>query len=255
MNDPWILRLVPPVPSARIRLFCISHAGGGASAYSGWLRRFDPEVSVYAVQLPGRENRLKETPYSDLASLIAAAEAALGPYLEDLPFAFFGHSMGALVAFELCRRLRDVGMPPPVRLFVSGFSAPHLNKDEPRFDDLSDRELLREITDHYGGVPVALLADEEAIGLFAPALRADFKILSDYRYLPSYPLPCAISALGGDDDPHAPAAELEAWRTLTDRTFTLRLYPGSHFYLVPNRDRLIADITADLLGADGGPIP
>jgi medium-chain acyl-[acyl-carrier-protein] hydrolase len=251
MSTPWLLTPARRTMRPPFRLFCVPHSGAGASTFGAWMRRFGDEVEVCAVQLPGRENRLREPPCRDWATLIQELGAALSPRL-DVPFALFGHSMGALVAFELARHFRRSGGPTPARLLVSAFSAPQLRKVRPPLLQLDDEEFLRDVTARYNGMPAALMSDPESRALYLPILRADLRLLARYQFEPGPPLSCPISAFAGRHDTEAPATEVDAWRGLTTGEFVLREYDGDHFYLVSCRDRLIADIATDLDAARGG---
>ncbi len=203
------------------------------------------EFDVCAVQLPGRSNRFREPPLRRLADLIPAALEGLRPYLER-PFAFFGHSMGALVAFELTRELRRQGAPLPVALFASAHEAPHRPPPLPPVTHLSDREFVEEVGRRFGGIPAEVLAEPELLDLVVPVLRADIGVLEGYRYLAEEPLDCAISSFGGALDSHLTREDAEAWREHTRGAFRLRILPGGHFFLDGCRQALLASIAEDL---------
>lgn len=245
-GDPWFSIPVPK-PAARLRLFCFPYAGGGASAYFAWSRALrDDPIEVVAVQPPGRENRLREEPYRDLASLVAALDAAIAPRL-DRPFAFFGHSMGALLAFELTRRLRESGGPLPAHLFVSGARAPDLaDDDEPLHPIADDDAFLEAVATRYGGIPPIVLENAELRSVILPALRADMTLTESYVYRDTPPFPCDIAAYGGADDARVGEARLARWRGWTSGDFSCRQYEGDHFFLNSARDALVAHVTTRL---------
>lgn len=238
--NPWIAYRVRR-PEARLRLFCFPYAGGAASLYRGWADELPAEIEVLPIQPPGRESRLREAPVRDMDSLAAALETGLADELDRGPHAFFGHSLGALSAYELARRRRDAGHPEPVHLFVSAHSAPQLPwEDEPLHDMPSDRfrERLRELQ----GTPAEVLDHPELMELVEPMLRADFQLNETYLHRPGEPLTTPVTAFGGLEDEDVPASQLAPWAELTRGPFQLRMLRGGHFFL---HDR---DARADLLG-------
>lgn len=215
------------LPEPGLRLFCFPHSGAGASAYRDWGKGFGP-VRVVPVQYPGHESRYGEPLHRRMAPLIERLAADLGPGLEP-PFAFFGHSLGALVAFELASHLVRGGGPGPGHLFVSACRAPHVPNPFPPLYRLPDTR-FREVIARLGAGAGAALEDAEFWRLFEPILRADFEISDTYECAPEPSLDCPVSAFGGRDDPFVEPAALEAWRDLTRGSFCLRLFPGGHFY-------------------------
>jgi medium-chain acyl-[acyl-carrier-protein] hydrolase len=205
-------------------------------------------VEVCAVQLPGRESRLREPAHQRVAPLVAELCEALGPELAA-PFAFFGHSMGALVAFELTRALRRQGRPGPVLLAASGRHAPHLDSRRRPIHELPEAEFRGEIR-ALGGTPHAVLEHEELMGLFSPLLRADFTLLETHRHAVEPPLDLPIVAVAGWDDPWVNRDELEAWRALTTAPVAVHQLPGTHFYLQTARDELLALLSEALAAAE-----
>jgi surfactin synthase thioesterase subunit len=217
----------------------------GASVYRLWPRLLPESLDVCAVQLPGRENRLNEPRVPSVAQLVEALVPALLPEL-DLPFAFFGHSMGAVLAAELARALEARGGPLPGQLLVSARRPPHLPGTELPLRALPDATFLAEIQRRYGGIPAEILAQPELLELLLPTLRADIAALELHRPARREPLPCPITAFGGADDALTPHAHLEAWRDETRSAFRLRVFPGGHFYLEARRAELLADLAATL---------
>ena len=235
-RDPWLVR--PEIrPTARLRLFCFTYAGGGASIYRPWTRELPPEVELCAIQLPGRESRLLEEPYTEMAALVEQLSAALDPYL-DLPFAFFGHSMGALVAFEMARAIRRRRGLSPVHLFVSGHAAPQIRRRRAPVHQLPDAAFVETIR-QLNGTPEQVLENAELMALVLPALRADLALCETYTYGNSAPLGCPISAFGGLADSEVRYDDLRAWQAETTGPFRLRLFPGDHFYLRDERAALL----------------
>jgi medium-chain acyl-[acyl-carrier-protein] hydrolase len=209
-----------------------------------WARTL-PTVDVCAVQLPGRENRLREPAYTRFGDLMDATFRVLRPHL-DMPFALFGHSMGALIAFELARRLRAEGAPTPAHLFVSGHRAPQLASPRSPLAHLPDAEFLAELRDRYDGVPAEVLRHPDLMALLLPCLRADLALVEDYRCHEEEPLACPISAYGGEDDPVANEAELAAWQVQTRGGFTLTRFAGTHFFIRSAREDLLAALSREL---------
>jgi len=243
-GDPWLYR---PAPRrlALARLFCFPHAGVGASVFRQWSTELPGEFDVCAVQLPGRTARLSEPAVASIPALAEMIVAAIAPYL-DIPFAFFGHSMGAVLAVEVARGLASNGLPAPSHLIVSGRRPPHMPDPESPIHSLSDAEFVAEINRRYGGIPPEILENHDILELLLPCLRADIIALEMYRPAQRRPLPCPIAAFGGEDDALTPRAHLEAWRDETTGPFEVCLFPGGHFYLEPHRSAVLAKISATL---------
>jgi medium-chain acyl-[acyl-carrier-protein] hydrolase len=243
VSNEWVLRPRPSRDPA-LRLFCFPHAGGGASVYNSWVDELPASIEVCPVQLPGRENLRQLAPYSELWPLIDELLIVLQNYL-NLPFVFYGHSMGALVSFELTRRLRQQQLPQPSHLFVSSYCAPQLAQRTTGLHELPDAEFLLHVQ-QLQGIPEALMGNEELIELFSPLLRADFALCESYIYCDAEPLRCAISSYGGTDDKRISTEELAAWRVQTCAEFKMRLLPGNHFFLHSSRQLLLRVISQEL---------
>lgn len=235
-----------PQPEARMRLFCFPFAGGSAAVFRTWSQGLPPAVEVCAVQPPGRERRMSEAPFRRLDALVEAVAEAMEPLL-DRPFAFFGHSMGAKVAFELAQRQRHRGRPQPSRLFVSGSRAPHMPDDEPPLHALPDDELIQELHE-LGGTPREVLDNDELMRLLLPLLRADFEVNETYDPASHEPLDCPLSAFGGLRDPEVPPETVEGWREHTRGAFRRRMFEGHHFFLLEQQQELVAEVLSDLDG-------
>jgi medium-chain acyl-[acyl-carrier-protein] hydrolase len=232
-----------PNPKAMIRLLCFPYAGGGESVFRAWPEGLPDSVEVCAVQLPGRGARVKEPPFTHLGDLVEDLGQGLAPYL-DKPFAIFGHSMGALIGFELARRLRSEYGIEPVHLFVSGRPGPRTVRSRPA-NTLSDSEFL-ELLWAYNGTPEEALANPELMELMLPVIRADFSVSQSYVYTPEPPLDCAITAFGGLHDETISRANLEEWREHTRDRFLVRMLPGNHFFLNTERALLLSAISREL---------
>jgi medium-chain acyl-[acyl-carrier-protein] hydrolase len=242
--DAWLTR-----PRAhrlgRLQLVCFSYAGGSASAYRTWPDDLPADVDVRAVQLPGRDNRLAERPFTRLPDLVEAVADALEPHL-CAPFAFFGHSMGALVAFELTRELRRRGEPQPVQLFVSACRAPQLPDPDPPIHLLPEPELLEELR-RLDGTPGQVFENPELRSLVLPTVRADFSACETYVHEPGEPLAISIRAFGGVTDNKVSQEQLEGWRQQTSASFGLRVFSGNHFYFLgPARTAFLSTLSHDL---------
>jgi surfactin synthase thioesterase subunit len=221
-------------PDARVRLVCLPHAGGTATSFARWSTLFPPTVELLAVQYPGRQERHHEPHVEDIMRMAPpiADELAAG---DDLPIALFGHSMGAVVAFEVARRL-EAGGVRPVWLFPSGRPAPG-----PHHGDIGHRDdesLLAEMRE-FNATDERLLGDEEIRALILRTMRSDFKAMDTYRYEPGAPLSCPVTALTGDADTRVSHADAAAWERHTTGAFEVRTFPGGHFYLRENLTALI----------------
>jgi medium-chain acyl-[acyl-carrier-protein] hydrolase len=243
--DPWIA-FRKPNPQARLRLFCFPYAGTGASVFRTWSHGLPADVEVCPVQLPGRGTRLIETPFTQLAPLAQALAQALVPLL-DKPFAFFGHSLGALVGFELARQLRRQSGVQPVLLFISADRAPQiLHLDRP-IHALPEGELLAELR-RLNGIPGKVSEDAELMQIMLPVLRADLAVYETYVYSTEPPLNCPISAFGGLQDHRVSRGDLEAWRDQTSVSFSLRMFPGDHFFWHTTQPLLLQVLSQELSG-------
>jgi surfactin synthase thioesterase subunit len=247
MTGAWVVR-PKPSPLARLRLFCFPWAGVGAAVYRSWPAALSADVEVCAVRPPGRESRFREPPYTDLLQLAEAAAEGIRPYL-TVPFALFGHSLGASVAFEITRYLHRTADALPVHLFVSGRRPPRLPSRDADMHALPDDEFVAEICRRYGGIPDQVLHDRELLALLLPCLRADITAVETYGYSAGEPLACPMSVFGGTEDPRVPLDELEGWRQETTGPFTVELLPGDHFFVESARPRLLRALSIALAPA------
>ncbi len=214
--------------AAPLRLFCFPHAGGGTGMFARWAASL-PGIGVCPVRLPGRESRSQEPPFTRMEALVDALADAIRPHLAQ-PFAFFGHSMGAAVAFELARRLRREGHPAPKMLLVSAARAPQYRRNHVPPPELPEADFLAELR-RLEGIPAEALDDPEVMRVLLPALKADAALYRNYIYCEEPPLACPIRAFGGEADPNVTREHLEAWARQTTGAFGLRLFPGGHFYV------------------------
>lgn len=222
----WIRRF-GPFGNSRWRLFCFPHAGGSASYFFPLSRLLAPDVEVAAVQYPGRQDRRSESCIETIPEL-AENISQIVPDWMDLPFGFFGHSMGAVVAFEVAQLLERRLSVGPARLFASGRRAPSRLRDE-RVRKKSDQELMAELR-RLGGTSLAFMQDQELMAMVLPVVRADYRAIETYGYTDGS-LSCPITVLIGDSDPRASVDEASAWRDHTTGDFDLQIFSGGHFYL------------------------
>ncbi|MGK5555664.1 thioesterase II family protein [Actinomadura kijaniata] len=233
----WLLRR-PGQDKAAPRLYCFPHSGGSAGEYMRWSARL-PSAEVWGVQPPGRGGRLAEPAPTTMEALVEAltAEADFGP----APYAFFGHSLGALAAYETALALRAQGRPGPRALFLSAYGAPHLHRPGPPVHTLDGPGLIAAVEAEHGPLPAELHSDPELAGLVLGGLRADLSIVASYRPAPAAPLDCAVTVYGGSRD-REDAVRLSAWEDYTTGPFTLRVFAGDHFYFRENPDDLLTHL-------------
>jgi medium-chain acyl-[acyl-carrier-protein] hydrolase len=207
------------------------------------------DVELYSIQLPGRDGRLGEAPQSNLVTLIEALAEGLAPRLVA-PYALFGHSLGALIAYELVRQQRRRGAHLPVRLFVSARRAPQVPNPEPSCHQLPEDAFVEALVQRYNGIPQAVLAEPELMRLFLPILRADFALMETYQHVPEDPLDQAITVFGGAGDQTVSRADLEPWKETTRGECDIHMMPGGHFFLQTAQAALLA-VIARKLAEDG----
>lgn len=240
---PWIAARREP-DSPRLRLLCLPYAGGGAGVFRGWEQALPEDVDLLRIQLPGRETRFAEPAIATVDELVPALADAVRPWL-DRPFAVFGHSMGALIGYELLRHLRCGPGPAAVVLYASGHRAPHLPHPRPPIAHLDDERFVEELR-WMKGTPEEVLAHRELLELVLPTLRADIGLWESYRHRDEPPLECPIVVLGGQHDEVAKPAELPPWQQHTEAACEVHLLPADHFYLHGHRDALLALLARDL---------
>lgn len=214
---------------ARLRLFCFPYAGGSALIYRGWQNYLPAGVSVWPVQLPGRGSRYKESPYVSMPEVVRVLTDAIEPFLE-IPFAFFGHSMGAMMSFELAHAVNEKYQKQPRHVFVSGSGGPHLPRTTPNIHDLPDDKFITRLKE-LNGTPPEVFENPELMLMMMKTLRADFQIADTYPIFNGPPLDCPITAFGGQDDNLVTKEELEAWQIQTTNSFSSWVLPGDHFFL------------------------
>jgi medium-chain acyl-[acyl-carrier-protein] hydrolase len=242
-SQPWFQ--VRRDSRARFRLFCFPYAGGSSSIYRPWSRQIRSDIEVVPVLLPGRELRLREPTYTRFDPLVEALTREIFPFL-DRPFAFFGHSMGAITSFEVARRLRLERGIETEHLFISGRRAPQLPQQDPEIHNLPDAEFLAEVQ-RLNGTPKEVLEHTELMEILLPMLRGDFAVVRNYNYVPGPPLKCSITVLGGTRDESAPQAKLEGWCAQTTGRCRVRMLDGDHFFVNQQQPAILRIIEETLL--------
>jgi medium-chain acyl-[acyl-carrier-protein] hydrolase len=232
------------IPGAKLRLFCFPFGGGGASTFFSWQKGMPAGVEICPVQPPGRESRFSEAPITRIPEMISLLVEVLSPYL-DGPFSLYGHSVGALTAFELARQLRRQGLRSPELLFASGHPSPDLSRRRPRISHLARPEFMDALRKDFE-VSHALLENQEMMDLIFPALRADYELVETYIYQDESPLNIPFSIFGGSRDPEATREEILAWRKHTTSTFRSRVLEGDHMFINTTREALIGELATDL---------
>ncbi|MGD9898781.1 MAG: thioesterase II family protein [Calditrichaceae bacterium] len=250
MQMPFVSRqkstiVIPkPAKNAKIKLFCLPFAGGSSAVFRSWPKHMPDTVEVCAVEIPGRGQRINEPLRGRIETLVAELSPEIKNSI-DRPFAIFGHSLGAIIGFEIAHHLKINYGLKPVHLFLSGTKAPQLQSDKKLIYNLPDAEFLAEIK-KLNGTPAEVFEHQDLLKLIIPILRADFKLCETYSYEARIPLDCPISVLGGLQDPHLDKKMLESWSTQTNGPFFLRMFPGDHFYLNDHQQILLSTITRDI---------
>lgn len=242
-SSPWIL-FSNADPKKELRLFCFPNAGGSDMVFRDWRNHLPENVEVCPILLPGRGRRLREKPLTKLTEAVHEIVPAMLPYM-DKPFALYGHSMGAAMAFEVARALRRRHHREPVALFVSGRRAPQVPSDDPLTYSLPEAEFIEELR-HLNGTPKEVLEHQELMRLMIPILRADFELVETYAYTDELPLDYPLHAFGGLQDPKVTSETVQAWREQTNSTFSARMLAGDHFFIQSNQALFLRLISKDL---------
>ncbi len=244
-ESPWlIVHDAEGMPEVRLRLFCFHYAGATAAIFRSWRKALPDWVQLIAVQLPGRDYRMSEPLLSDAEPVVAELAQAV-PALLDRPFVFFGHSMGALIAFDLARILRERGLRQPHLFVASGRNAPQFRWRDAGVEALPDDVFIATVRD-YNGTPEALIDEPAMRDLWMPRLRADLTISATYRYEEQPPLGCPFLVLHGTDDGLVSDAGLRGWLTETSGPVRYVRYPGNHFFLHSDEQLVLADLSREL---------
>jgi medium-chain acyl-[acyl-carrier-protein] hydrolase len=217
-------------PDAQSRLFCFPYAGAGAAVYAGWQRELLAGVEVVPIHLPGREERMREPCFRRLDPLLDALAEVLSQCL-DLPYAFYGHSLGGWIAYYLAQRFAWTGERMPAHLFIGASRAPHLRSQHPPIHSLPPDRFAEQVNLRYGQIPPAILAQRELMDLLIPIVQADMEMFETVEYRPGAPLATPISAFAGETDGEISLADVAAWREFTRSRFSCESLPGNHFFL------------------------
>ena len=218
-----------PRPGASVRLLCFPHAGGAPTAFFPWITLLGPDIECVCVQFPGRGQRFREEPLTSIPEIVDGIVHRFND-LSSKPFAFYGHSLGGWVAFEVARRLRRMGMPAPQHLFVGASRPPHLGLAFSPIHMLPEAEFIEPLQARYGGIPTVIYQDREILNLFMTAMRADFTAYELHRMEHEAPLPMPITAFAGATDGAVTVASMREWAIHTDAEFELNVVPGGHFF-------------------------
>lgn len=226
--DTWFA-VHPARERLRLRVFAFPHGGAGPGIFRAWSARLPGHVELCGIRLPGREIRHREPAFLSMGPLVDTTVDVIRSRL-DVPYVLFGHSVGALIAFEIGRKLRRLGLPMPEKMIVTGHSAPQVRLRHRPIHRLPDRELIDEMKE-FAGTPRQILEDPDVMALMLPVIRADFSVRETYRFVEEAPLACPLSAYAGTDDSEVLENELSQWRCHTDGAFTSRMFAGNHFFV------------------------
>ncbi len=239
---PWLIRQAGP--SRQMRLFCFCYAGGSAVSFMPWQAAIDPSIEICAIQLPGRGARMAEQPYASIPDLVKTLAPEIAQR-SDLPFAFFGHSLGGLLAFEVARYCKLNYMAMPQHLFVSACNAPQHRNPPEGLHLLADDAFIEKLGS-YNGSPPEVLRHRELMEVMLPSIRADFALVDGYRYRSNVPLTMPITVLAGKRDTHISPEQIAGWRKETNSTCCIRWFEGDHFFIHSDREAVLECIGAEL---------
>lgn len=246
-DNPWIVPYKKN-PAASLRMICFPYAGGGASFCRAWGRYLPDDVELISVQLPGREQRFMEEAFTRMAPLVNQLSDVMQEYLNK-PFVFFGHSMGAVIGYEVIRRLRNRACQQPGLFIVSGRQAPQIPDKGPAIHHLPDDQFCIEfLRRNFSAKLKAVLENAELKDLFLPQIKADVELIETYSYTEEDPLDCPIVAFNGADDTDVIITELQEWAGQTTREFRSYIFPGGHFFIESAEPQVLAAIRGELHG-------
>jgi medium-chain acyl-[acyl-carrier-protein] hydrolase len=223
------------------RLFCFPFAGGSPAVFSGWGQQLGPEIEVFAAHPRGRGMRFRERPDTMVQGMVEDFLSVVETHL-DLPYVFYGHSLGGLIAFEITRQLQARGLRLPERLILGASAPPHLGLIHEAIHHLPDPEFIVALQERYAGIPQEVLREPELLAMFLPALKADFTAYELYRFAETAPVNCPISVFAGESDPGIRPSMLEQWARHTSQAFSCDVVAGDHFFLVESAPIVQASI-------------
>lgn len=223
----WLIH--HPAPSHKLRLFCFAYAGGNGQIFRAWQAALGPQIEVCAIQLPGRGARMMEPLYSNMQELVPVVAQVVASQ-NNMPFAFFGHSLGALLAFEVARYLQFQHLPQPVHLIASGTSAPQKRTPPDNLHLMSDNDLIVELG-KYNGTPPEVLAHRELMELVLPCIRADFALVETYQYRPMPLLTLPLTVFSGRLDDRVSEEQVNYWQRESSGDTNIRWFSGGHFFI------------------------
>lgn len=242
-SSPWLLSAGAGRP---LRLYCFCFAGGNAATYLDWKSALAPDIEIRAFQLPGRGARFFEAPATGFNTLIATLSDVLRNEPADRPFAFFGHSLGALLAFELARTQAARALPLPAHLILSGCAAPRYRPAPKGAHLLNDAALIQHLRD-LNGTPHEILEQEELMAMLLPTIRADMALVADYVYCSGVPLRMPLTVMAGRDDDISANQQTAGWSEETLGPCEIRWYDGDHFFINSQRETILSEIKALLM--------
>lgn len=241
--SPWLVHT--PRAGSSLRLYCFAYAGGSAHVFAGWQAQLPPQIEVAAIQLPGRAARMGEAPPASIAQIVEQLAPVIAS--QGAPrFAFFGHSLGALVAFELARHMAARGMRQPERLFASACNPPQHRGKSRMLHQLPDQAFLAALAE-YDGTPPEVLQHRELMELMMPTLRADFRLAEAYAYSPGPLLAMPITVLCGRQDQYVDVDRAALWQSETLGACATEVFDGGHFFLGSERPAVLAYVSSQLL--------
>jgi medium-chain acyl-[acyl-carrier-protein] hydrolase len=248
-TDDWIVRF-HEIPQPHLRLFCFPNAGGAVAQFRTWHQSLPAGVEVCPVQLPGQGSRFREEPFTRLQPLAETLAEVLSPCL-DVPYAFWGYSMGALISFVLAHELKRRGAHGPASLFIAARSAPHVPPVVSPIHTLPEPQFITEVQRRYNGIPEAILQERELLSLLLPVLRANFEMIETYTFPGDRLLDIPMMAFGGLQDPTVNTRQIAAWGELTSQTFRYFMFPGDHFFLQNHLPAILQIVTRELAPRTG----
>lgn len=243
-GSPWLIGYKRN-PDASVRLFCLHCAGGSASEFRSWPIYLSGEFELVAVQLPGRESRVKEPFVASMGDLTSGVIEAMTPLL-DKPYAIFGHSFGALGGFEVIRELRRRGLNQPFLFIPAGRRGPNVQKKRPPIASLPRESFIEELRKDYGDHIAHVLKSVELREAFIPQIHADFALSESYRFRDERPLDCPIVAFAGVDEDDLDTEDLGAWAAHTNQGFRARRFPGDHFFIRKSQELVVEAVRQEI---------